>query len=135
MLLVRGSSGVPQYTRGIRWFIGFPWTWWNNERKRARRKRDGIIGRRKGKTDERNRVERNCKREKEGNGVVDYRLRRRLVYGSADAHHLFERTCCSRCVQLPSCRSFAYTGQSIATAKSTVPSPFVFIVSNSEKSH
>ena len=29
---------------------------------------------------------------------------RRLVYGSADAHHLFKRTCCSKCVQ-PSCRT------------------------------
>ena len=28
----------------------------------------------------------------------DYRLRRRLVYGSADAHHLLKKTCCSKCV-------------------------------------
>lgn len=28
----------------------------------------------------------------------DYRPRRRLVYGSADAHHLLKKTCCSKCV-------------------------------------
>lgn len=27
-----------------------------------------------------------------------YRPRRRLVYGSADAHHLLKKTCCSKCV-------------------------------------
>ena len=106
MLLVRSRhSGVPQYTRGIRWFIGFPWTWWNNERKRTRRKRDGIMERR-GRTESGGKETKRGKRRKEEE-VGDYRLWRRLVYGSADAHHLFERTCCSKCVYPPLPDAFA----------------------------
>lgn len=41
------------------------------------------------------------KRGKRRKEVGDYRLWRRLVYGSADAHHLFERTCSSKCVYPP----------------------------------
>jgi len=38
-----------------------------------------------------------CEKERRSE-TGDYRPRRRLVYGSADAHHLLKKTCCSKCV-------------------------------------
>jgi hypothetical protein len=42
----------------------------------------------------RDRARKNARRNEAG----DYRPRHRLVYGSADAHHLLKKTCCSKCV-------------------------------------
>jgi len=37
----------------------------------------------------------------------DYGPRRPLVYGSADAHHLLKKTCCSKCVHFARARARA----------------------------
>lgn len=56
---------------GIRWFIGFSRTWENNGSRKRMRKRENEKGR-----------------------FGDYRPRSRLVYGGADVHQMFKKTCC-----------------------------------------
>lgn len=73
-------------------------------REKQKRRTERKERKKKGKWDEEGgkRTDREGTKERR----VDYRpRRRRLVYGSADAHHLLKKTCCSKCVH------FACPGQ------------------------
>ncbi|XP_043677812.1 CUGBP Elav-like family member 3 isoform X2 [Vespula pensylvanica] len=63
------------------------------------------------------------KRIGKGRKVGNYRPRRRLVYGSADAHHLLKKTCCSKC-EHPVWTKHGVYGP-VGTTKSSIVSHFI----------